>query len=303
MSMVALKEMRKASAWEDPTTLKRFCASQLLAGRLSIVLGAGVSMACGLPDWATLVNRCFAHASTPRPANLTEELAAEFLLTESCSNNEQQFSRLVHKALYEAYSSTGIQLSKVDMVAALGALVTPSARGGVCHVVSFNFDDLLEQFLTSFGVCVDSLWQLPAWESRADVRVYHPHGFLPFDTARGLSKGIVMALNQYNRIVGNSTLLWRQKLLGVLRSNTCIFIGISGNDQNLQSLIQEARDSHSNQNEHPFWAVRLGKDDNDPNKLMWHNRGVFHHSLQDYSNLPPWLFDVCQSAAAIQGGS
>jgi hypothetical protein len=248
------------------------------------------------------VNRCFAHAGTSRPPNLTEEVAAEFLLTESCSNNEQQFSELVHKALYETYNSTGLQLSKVDMVAALGALVTPSVRGGVCHVVSFNFDDLLEQFLTSFGVCVDSLWQLPSWESRADVRVYHPHGFLPFNPAHGLSKGIVMALNQYNRIVGNSTLLWRQTLMDVFRSNTCIFIGLSGNDQNLQSLMQEAKDSHANRNDHPFWAVRLGKSDDDPSKLIWQNRGVYHLSLHDYANVPHWLFEVCQIAAEIRRG-
>src|SRR5258705_5506400 len=139
MSLIDLNVMRSAPAWEDQTTLKRFCATQLFTGRLSLVLGAGVSMGCDLPDWKTLVDRCFEDLKLPRPANMNDEVAAEFLLTDSCGDDERRFADLVHGALYRGYALTGIALSKVDLVAALGALVTPSVRGGVRRVISFNF--------------------------------------------------------------------------------------------------------------------------------------------------------------------
>ena len=170
----------------------------------------------------------------------------------------------------------------------------PSRRGSA-SIISFNFDNILELYLNYLGFDVTSVYSAPVWYNRADVKVYHPHGFLPYDAP---PSHIIFAKRHYDNVVGDIYNIWKPKLLDILRCNTCIFIGLSGIDNNLTSILEkDVKDLHvSKTNRHLFWGVRFA-DKNDTRAFIWENRGVFQQKLDNYDELPSWLFEISQLAA------
>ncbi|HKY35311.1 MAG TPA: SIR2 family protein [Polyangiaceae bacterium] len=201
--------MQARDAWEDSDTLFDFLARQLNQHRLGLVLGAGASMGFGLPKWDKLVARAFELSGATRDPRQSNEDAADSLLTH-LGRDEAKLVAVVRQALYENYDATFERLTKVPLLAAVGALTMASSRGSVAAVVSFNYDDLLEEYLSFFGFAIQPVHAVPAWNSSADVTVYHPHGFLPHNAARTASSKVVLAQVHFDQVVGNETHPWMQ---------------------------------------------------------------------------------------------
>lgn len=292
-SKVTLSHFDTDAAFEDPESLKSFLASQLYVGRLTLLLGAGVSFAFGLPSWDTLTARLAARTGIAKPAALTNEEFAEHLLIKFCHNDDARLAALTRDALYDGYDRSFNALRRHDMMAALGALAMASSRGSTTRVITFNFDDLLETYLTSLGFDVEAVVEVPSWMSRADVRVLHPHGLLPSD-GTPITRPIVLAKTHYSRVVGRSTSAWRNELIPIMRSSTCLFIGLSGADNNLDSILEEVKDQHVTR--HPYWGLRFALRD-DSRLDIWGQRRVFQILVDDHSAIPAWLFEICQRAA------
>ncbi|HKY35313.1 MAG TPA: SIR2 family protein [Polyangiaceae bacterium] len=85
-----------------------------------------------------------------------------------------------------------------------------------------------------------------------------------------------------------------------LRAKTHLFVGLSGEDQNLKSMLKRVQDDHARQGEHLYWGVRFSADENDPLRNMWDMRGVFQHTVRDYDDVPRLLLRVCQRAAELR---
>ncbi|MHC4099055.1 MAG: SIR2 family protein [Planctomycetota bacterium] len=116
-------------------------------------------------------------------------------------------------------------------------------------------------------------------------------------------QGIILAQNQYDKIVGNSKQAWRGIILDIFRSHTCLFIGLSGNDDNLTSILMETKNSHASKRQGDvFWGVRFSDNKNDPKQTTWNTRGVFQDAIASYQELPGWLLKVCQIAATKNDG-
>ena len=88
-------------------------------------------------------------------------------------------------------------------------------------------------------------------------------------------------------------------MMPALRRRTFVFIGLSGDDANLDSLLVDVRDSHASLRENTaYWGVTFKKSpaQADPH---WEPRGVFVKAVKDYdSDLPRILFAICQEAAS-----
>lgn len=299
-SSVILSTSQDISTFTSEEALKQHCANHLAMGRLALVLGAGVSMACDLPDWNTLTNEVFRINGHTRPESLNDEEAAEYLLTECCESNEMEFASTVRQALYQGYSLSADDLRKKDLLMAIGALAMSSRRGNTANVITFNFDDLLETYLRYLGFSMQSVNKVPAWDNRADVLVLHPHGLLPSDMTTEVDHGIVLAQAQYDTIIGKDSNIWRQILMNIMRSNLCLFIGLSGKDNNLKQIMTDVHETHvCNTEEARWWGIRFSDNPDDPLKPSWEHRGVFQHSLNNYDELPSFLFEVCQLASQI----
>lgn len=257
----------------------------------------------GLPNWTVLVDRAFESVGEPRPVGLSEPLAAERLLIDHCGRDELKFARLVRKALYDKVDLSMSALRRQELLAAIGALTMASNRGSVSRVLTFNFDDLLERFLTYYGFFIEPVTSVPAWGSRIDTRIFHIHGFLPSNEKEDVQGPIVLAQKHFDAITGKDGHPWRALMVDLFRTHTCIFIGLSGADANLSSALNDTIGQHAGTGQKdPFWGVRFCSR-GDPMISFWEERGVACSSLEDYSELPGRLFEICQAASGMWRGN
>ena len=291
---IDLSTMSDKASFLDP---RDFLASQLIRGQLALVLGAGVSVGFGLPNWPKLLAFLEERLTNKRPDNISDEAFAEKLWRDS-GRDDDAFAEHVSTALYSEYKGTADDLANDRLLASIGALARPAKRGSVSHIVSFNFDDLIEMHLEYFGITCLSTARMPAWDSsRADVKILHPHGLLPFSKTRDATK-IVFTQKDYDRVIGQSSNIWRTKLLDIFSSNTCLFLGLSGKDGNLRSVLEETKDRHvAKKRGDAYWGIRISSDENDPARDEWDDKGVSQYTLSSYSQLPGFLSEICRRAA------
>lgn len=298
MNAVTLSPMRDAGTWERDEAVISFLANQLRQGRLSLVLGAGINAGLKLPDWDTVTTRLLAEAGKHRSAGLSNEQEADSFLYDVCQGDDVEFAKRVGIELYRGMSLDMDSLRRSDLLSALGALTIPSSRGSVSRVITFNFDDLLERYLRYYGCTIDSIATVPAWSNRFDVRILHPHGLLPSDGTSDNIRPIVMAQSHFDRIVGQAKSLWRNAMLQIFQESTCIFVGVSGRDANLSSLLEEVKLSHASIAEgHAYWGIRLAKSD-DTTNAIWRGKRVAVWELDNWDQLPTRLFQICQTASS-----
>ncbi len=208
------------------------------------------------------------------------------------------FKRAVHDALYRSVNLDFQTIRENATLAAIGALVMASRRGSVSEVVSFNYDNLIELYLSYHGFVAASIAEEKHWRPAADVTVFHPHGFLPYDCEKAFSKEIVLDQESYSVMLGDKSKIWRQTILGVIRHKTCLFIGISGDDGNMDSMLLECRDTHAYVlNNTAYWSVVFSTDFTREKSESWKSRRVYPKTIKDYkSDLPRILFGISQEA-------
>ena len=297
ISRAHLSKMQDRGAWEDWGRLVKFLAHQLTCGRLSLALGAGVSTPFGLPNWTALIDRAFVRCGQSRPAGLSDPVAAEKLFDDCCSGDEVKFAELIRIELYDKVDLSMSALRERELLSAIVAMTMASNRGNVSRILTFNFDDLVERFLTYYGFFIESVLDVPAWGTRIDTRVYHIHGFLTGD--QQANRGIVMTQRHFDRITGQEGNLWRSLMVDLFRTHTGIFIGLSGNDQNLSSALTQAQKQHVSLGcNDAFWGVRFCLS-SDSMINFWEGRGVYCVKLANYDELPQKLFEICQVASSI----
>jgi hypothetical protein len=295
-SAINIEGLRDRENWEDIDFRIRVCARRLRQRQLSLALGAGVSGGSGLPNWTVLTDRLLKEAGLVR-IGTKDEVEAERVFVETHSRDRLSFALAVKRALYDGYHHDIEDLASKRLLVALGALTMASSRGSVADVITFNFDDLLEEYLRYHGFNVHSIAELPSWHSSADVRVLHPHGLLPVRVAAQPSRGVVLTAADFDEIVGDTGNLWRQKMVSVLNGTFCLFIGLSGDDTNLRNILHDVNGHHSSGSSRPpYWGFRFCTV-GDPNISVWEHRGVFPWTLSDYDELPGILLRICQAAA------
>lgn len=295
-----------ADDYANRTKLVSYLAGELRNGRLAILLGAGISMPFGLPSWDRLLADLYDSASALPPPKRDLKRQADHFRRQYCGNSEERFAGEVHKILYSRGKFGAEALRRNATIGAIGALVMASRRGSVSSVITFNYDDLLEKYLAFFGFVTESVFEERHWKSTADVVIYHPHGYLPSDRTRRSSATIVLGQRSYTRLAAAERNWLRQELLTILRTTTCLFIGLSGLDENLELLLEEARSAHAvytRTPSPPYWGVSFALDNDDVTSQEWEERGVWCHRVRNYSRaLPAVLFQICQEAARLQAG-
>lgn len=288
--------MADEAAWSDPK-LTEFLAEQLRDGRLALVLGAGASFGFGLPGWHDLTILAANQCGCPvHPSKTDEQIADD--VRRRCGD-AILFAETVRAALYQKHPFDFDVLMQSSLMRALGALAMPSARGHVSQIVSFNFDDLLETYLNFYGFAVEAVAVEPSWQSAADTVVFHQHGLLPVDTTKAVTK-ITFAQRDFDEIAVDVKNAWRRRVIPILTSHTCVFVGLSGNDSNLRQMLIEAHATHvSRRSNDRYWGVRFSDDVDDPNRDMWKENGITQITVATYDKVPERLLAICQRATAL----
>jgi hypothetical protein len=294
-----MTDMHMRDGWEDRILLIDHLAAQLVAGRLGLFLGAGISQFYGLPDWKTLVTKlCVKNGETLEPGD--DVIAkAGYLRATSYKGDEARFNKELSAVLYEGVTLDFARLRQNATLAAIGSLVMSSTRGSAGKVFTLNYDDLLENYLEYHGFTTAVVWSDKHWAHNEDVTIYHPHGFLPL-APRPSSDHVVLGSSDYQRIMQSD--LWKPLLRTAMRTHTFIHIGLSGTDLHLQHLLHGLGEQHAIADDRvAYHSVRFAlagkKDEVGP---VLEPQGVFTHELDSYDELPDFLFAICQAARLLR---
>jgi hypothetical protein len=232
--------------------------------RIVVVLGAGVSVPCGLPTWHNLIfDLLYSHSENARRWRGLRPEDRRALLVWLCDYLDQDpmvLARVAKKSI--ALRRTPRQSRAVDPFlhavrqhlyrsnhgrpptrSSLAAVVDLLSRGAreqrIAAVVTFNFDDLLEQELRRPRVAHHVITSGRPVRGKG-IPILHPHGYLPHDGPLDQC-GIVFSEDEYHRLVDTPFHWATTALLAHFRQNTAILIGLSLSDPNLRRLLDASR--------------------------------------------------------------
>lgn len=228
-------------------------------GRLVLVLGAGISIEHGLPDWSTLLQKLllstipdieetadryrvlaeiFTKLFSPNPL-----IAARYLHNYYRNENHEDphaFEKAIRAAIYEE-----IDMSKEsELLKEIRQLcVAPGKSPTLDSIITYNYDDLLESYLTSIGIDIrfSPIHAAGMNPSPDELPIHHVHGYLPKEVDLTEKNRVTLSEDlyhqQYSDIYGWSNLVQINKF----KDLNCIFIGISFSDPNLRRLLDIAK--------------------------------------------------------------
>jgi len=239
---------------------------------LVLVLGAGVSLQCGLPSWEDLLKklstRCFGgegHILFNRLKTLGYDLPAIAGMIQNACPIDQKYSELVREALYEDFPffQRGVDKTNRDeflqyvqtrnptMRAVASLCVRAEADGKsysinplIHNIVTLNVDSVLQAY--AFARYKTRLLRTvgrPSTETRPDkINIYHMHGYLRFgkgmgDLAKEAPDGLVFTEQEYFDFFNRPNSLFNYTFLYLLREYTCLFVGLSMQDSNIRRLL------------------------------------------------------------------
>jgi hypothetical protein len=230
-------------------------------GNLNLYLGAGVSADSGLPTWKQLVVSMYFRymkierwqSIKPFPnylyaigewyLNKTGESLDIIIRKLKSGLDEQLFLKILYDCLYDQlnegrYQNPFSTFHQNDLLVQITELVAHPGRK-INSVVTYNFDDLLEQSLEMKGKNHIPVFNASMVPVNGALPVYHPHGFMPFNhTEPKKNTGkIILSEDDYNSIANSSNYWANMVQTSLLTQGTGLMIGLSFSDRNLRRLI------------------------------------------------------------------
>ena len=256
----------------DPPSRRNFRNLLQQAGRrpIGLMLGAGVSVSAGLPDWKELVRRVCEYflchwEITPynrrkkelrSPSNISIALIGDSFTTQLTSAVTQALLEtepailaqmikncvrpidwvyLVKRAIYRCNTNGDLEVdtSKSTLLNSISSLCAqPNAVKGV---MNYNFDSLLSEYLSLLNVPHNIVTILHRKISKSKINIWHPHGCLP--RQGGENTPLVFTEEEY-QAQGAEPYFWANiAQLGLLASGPCVFLGASMTDANMRRLL------------------------------------------------------------------
>jgi hypothetical protein len=279
-----------------------YLSSKLINGQLVLFLGAGVTKGFGLPDWLTLINTLRLDVGLPilSGAKSAEDLQHAADEIQDRLSSEKALIKLIEKNLYiDLGKFTPDKILNHHLIIAIAALLMGSKRGHVSRVVTLNYDNLLEMFLSLFGFVVETIYKLPHLEGSEDVRIYHPHGFIPLPTAdTRISDFVILGLDKINERLGTPGDLWYELTRHILDTGFCLFIGMSSNslsDRALAPLFNTSGKKWENIRPLGIWIVKDSIAIEKENEFFRNN--IVPISILEEQKIIEFLLEICQKAA------
>lgn len=219
--------------------------------KLVLVLGAGVSMAFGLPTWDTLLQKLII-TTIEKEQNVSTVLSELFTnlfspspliagryLQKYFTDRKLSFEEGVRKVLYEKLD-INTQSELMDEI--INFCVAPGKSPNLDSIITYNFDDILEQRLSRLGIQVP---HKPIYgigmNPNGQLPIFHVHGFLQHEgeltEQNQITFGESVYHKQYNDIYSWNNIVQINKF----RDANCLFIGSSLTDPNIRRLLDIAK--------------------------------------------------------------
>lgn len=281
-----------------------YLATNLKDGSLVLFLGAGTSKGFGLPDWVGLVNSMRKEVNLPllSSSSSAEELqnAADEVADELKNNGN--LVDLTEKYLYENIQSLPlIKVFENKILLSISALLMGSKRGHVTRVVTLNYDSMIEWFLSLFGFMVKTIYELPALEGSEDVRIYHPHGYIPHpDLNANRSDFVILGMDEVNKRLGTVGHPWFEMTRHILDSGVCLFLGMSErtlSDRALAPLFTTSGQKHNGIRPLGVWILKNPISTSKEKEFARNN--IIPITITDEQEICNFLLQICQKAMTI----
>ena len=220
------------------------------SGPNTFFLGAGVSCSEGLPGWKKLLMTILSEATGTRIGE--EEFEALFKANGSSSiimgryirrlynDNKIQLRTAIHNCLYK---NKTYRMIKSDTIKTICNLVMNNNER-VKSIITYNYDDLIEQQLANIGVPTSSVFGPHEPDGRFPV--FHVHGILDQEGMK--TSDIVLAEDDYHEQYRRAFMWSNVEQLHALQNNNCFFVGLSMTDPNLRRLLDFTKSEASNNN-------------------------------------------------------
>lgn len=221
----------------------------LNSGSLTLMCGAGVSMAAGIPVWNKLLENLFYemldiiknNGEVSYNLNVIEQSGVvgripPLILGKYIKNNlEDEFLPSLRKALYKS------QPKSCETIKSIVELCRPQRdRESIDSIITFNFDGLIEEELSRERVIHKAIYSELVKCSSSELAIYHVHGYLPREGEIKDSSTFVFSEDGYHsqfiEPFSWSNIIQIQKLT----QNTCLMVGISLTDPNMRRLLDVA---------------------------------------------------------------
>jgi hypothetical protein len=219
-------------------------------------------MGFGLPNWdtllqklmmttieteqnvATILSEVFSNIFTPN------SLISGRYLQKYYEDKSISFEEAVRKVLYE-----NLEINKPSelMDEIVNYCVAPGKSPNIDSIISYNFDDILEQRLSKVGVPVPykPIYGI-GMNPNGHLPIYHVHGYLPHEgnisDNNQITFGESIYHKQYIDIYSWNNIVQINKF----RDSNCIFIGSSLTDPNIRRLLDIAKRQRGNSEENHF---------------------------------------------------
>ncbi len=211
----------------------------------------------------------------------------------------QDFRAFVRRHLYPddwvnqgAYPGGALS---TGLLGALGAILGPSARGGVSDVMSLNFDDALECYLRAEGHPIQPVAD-PGGVLRGDVdvRIHHFHGYLPLADGDTWSTSLVFSQAELVARLGAQGSYWETFLRSQILTKVFLIVGTSLEDTDVEVLLRQAGSELNGSRPLGFVIDRRVSADR---RRILEESGLAVTSVAEYGEIPGFLRQVCEIAA------
>ena len=225
---------------------------------LSLFVGAGLSIPYGIPNWSDLVTALllteagsrfkdfYPHYQYSLASWLTDTVGfgptslARVVKYNLRRHNQanRSFPQAIRNVLYANYQPRPNQVTSLEAVVQL--IARSEAQGGrLRRIVTFNFDDLLEQRLQELNLEHRSIVR-PTANKVGCIDIVHPHGVIP-QHAKIPKQEIVFSEDEYHQITIQPFHWALTQLASTLSSSTVLCVGLSMTDPNLKRLIDACK--------------------------------------------------------------
>lgn len=247
-----LKEIVKQSSFEAVVDFapkienNKLLLQKLIEERkVSLSLGAGVSIDYGAKGWDNLINEFFQEIKKEEkvddPFSVQKKLGGTSLINgQFAQENLKDFLTSLYAGLYGNYNPPVSNYT--DTTLKYVAKIADKLKNGKnFNVITYNYDNYLEQELDDIGDQYNIIYN-EQMVSNDELNIYHPHGYLPFGISSTqytqYKNSIVFSESEYHKLYNNAY-HWSVVLQHYLyRDRTYLFIGCSLTDPNLRRILE-----------------------------------------------------------------
>lgn len=214
-------------------------------GKISVSLGAGVSIEYGSRKWDDLINDFYTEIQKNGKINNIKAVqnkigGTSVINGQFAQENLKDFMDSLYNGLYKNYTSpiTNYNSTTLHYITDLIVKLKNNRR---FNVITYNYDNYLEQELVSRNELFNTLFNEECLIDEK-LSIYHPHGFLPYGIFSAQYNNykayIVFSESEYHKLY-NNPLSWAMVVQQFLyRESAYLFIGCSLSDPNLRRILE-----------------------------------------------------------------